>query len=139
MLRILTTSSILALAAIPALAKQTETAPMAPDNPTTTEQPAPAEPAPTQPTPADKAAQAAAVVEAEFPSYDTDASGELNQTEFGAWMLALHAKAEADGVAGAQGKTADQKDAWVKQAFLAADKDKSTKVSKAELTTFLKG
>jgi hypothetical protein len=152
MIRLLAATSALALAAVPALAQQTDPAgSMGPDAATTGQQqsaqqqpmqsepaPAPAEPA-AQPAPEDKATQAAKLVEAEFPTYDADGNGELSQAEFSKWMLALHAKAEADGAAGAKAKTAAEKDSWAKQAFLAADKDKSKKVSKTELATFLQG
>jgi hypothetical protein len=98
----------------------------------TTAQPAPVQPA-TQTAPAAKAAtadQVRAIVEQEFPAHDMDKSGELNSTEFGAWMSKLRAaspqpQAEADPAA------------WTAAAFAMADTDKSGNVSKDELIAFL--
>lgn len=148
MLRILTASSLLALAATPALAQQAD--PMAPqptaEAATATEAaPAPlAEPAPmTEAAPAAEPATPAAepkevtvakLVDAEFPAYDANKNGDLDQPEFAKWILALH---EAGGTA----KQADAatKDKWAKDAFAAADADKSKKISKAEMNKFLLG
>lgn len=167
MLRILTASSILALAAVPAIAQQTD--PMAPSTPnstttpapgpapvdTATPAPAPADPAAPAPAPADPAAPAPAaeaapaapvaetkestvakLVDAEFPTYDADSNGDLNQAEFGKWVLALHS-ASGDPKAAAMDEKAKAK--WAKDAFASADADKNKKVSKAEINTFLLG
>lgn len=142
MYRILTASSILALAAVPAIAQQAD--PMA--TPAPTEAPATsemgpepmAEPAPAAPA-ADTSREAnvAKVVETEFPAYDTDKSGELSETEFSAWVLALHSKAEV--AAGTAKKDPAAKAKWAKDAFATADVDKNKKVSKTEIGKFLLG
>ena len=156
MLRILTASSILALATLPASAQQTD--PMA--TPPTTdalaasqttmgpEQTAPdaamqqstlvaptAEAAPVSE--AGREATVAKLVETEFPSYDADKNGDLNQKEFGAWVLALHSKAEETGGTAKKDETAKAK--WAKDAFATADADKNKKISKAEVSKFLLG
>lgn len=77
------------------------------------------------------------LVETEFPSYDADKSGDLDQVEFGKWVLALYAKAEAANVATPM--EAKPKATWAKNAFSTADVDKSKKVSKIELNRFLIG
>ncbi len=124
------------------------TAPAAPvaaqDGATTATAPAQAAPA-AQPDPATQTAQATAeagqpasgdqiaqIVEAEFPKYDKDGKGQLTESQFGEWMVALRSASEP-------GASADKPEvkAWVKQAFAQADKDKSKAVSKAELTSFL--
>jgi len=91
---------------------------------------APAQTAAAQPT---ATAQVAQVVEADFPSYDTDKNGELSATEFAAWMTKLKAAAAPAGA------TAAADPAWTGKAFAQADTDKSKTVSKVELTTFLSG
>jgi hypothetical protein len=158
MTRLFTISSALALAvAAPAVAQQAD--PMmtssTPEAPMPTEMPAPADPsvqpAPaSEPAPAAPAAESAAnspadtrvatvtqLVEAEFPSYDADKNGDLTQPEFTKWVLALHSKAEDAKAATKMDDAAKAK--WAKNAFATADVDKSKKVSKAELTTFLLG
>lgn len=73
----------------------------------------------------------AAVVEADWTTFDADKSGELSKTEFGAWMTKLRAGAEsADATPAAEYNNA---------AFAQADADKNSAVTKSELTTFLKG
>lgn len=142
MYRILTASSLLALAAVPTIAQQADplAAPPAEDVPMTTEQAPAAEPATAvQPAPAaaePKAVTVAKLVDAEFPAYDANKSGDLEEPEFGKWMFALHA---ASG--GAKAKSMDDaaKAKWAKDAFAAADADKSKKVSKAEMNKFLLG
>ncbi|MDJ0275794.1 EF-hand domain-containing protein [Sphingomonas sp. 2R-10] len=76
--------------------------------------------------------QIAQIVEAEFPKYDKDGKGQLNEKQFGEWMVALRSASEP-------GVTADKPEvkSWIKQAFAQADKDKSRAVTKAELTSFL--
>ena len=82
------------------------------------------------------ASQVAAVVEAEFPVYDADSSGELDQGEFSKWITALKQQQMQ-----ATGKTMapDELTAWASAAFRTADADRSTAVSKAELTRYLGG
>lgn len=99
-------------------------------------QPTPATQAPaTQAPAADYKTQVAAVVESEFPAYDGDRDGNLTEPEFGKWLLALR---EA---AGQQQPVLDDagKANWVKDAFAQADADKSMKISKAEMNSFLAG
>ncbi len=139
MLCILTASSILALAAVPAIAQQTEPlaapppveAPMA-----TQEAPAPVEPA-AAPAPAEpRTTTVAKSVDTEFPAYDANKNGDLEQPEFTKWVLALHS-ASTDAKAKAMDEAAKLK--WADGAFAAADADKSTKISKAEMNKFLLG
>ena len=97
------------------------------DSTTATTAPAETAAAAAQPATGD---QVTSIVDAEFASYDKDGNGDLNKTEFAAWMDALKAKAP-----GGAGKPGDAK--WNDAAFAQADKDKSTSVSKQELTGFL--
>ena len=168
MLRILTATSLLALAATPALAQSdmggnTQT--------TTSEQQVSAQPAtpatPVEPgtemgpmdstsatratptAPATDSSTSAAVataaeprtvtvqklVDAEFPAYDANKNGDLEQSEFGKWVLALYA---ASGDAAAP-KDPAAKDKWSKAAFATADADKNNAVTKAEMNVFLVG
>lgn len=91
----------------------------------TTAQPAPsAAPATTT--------QIAQIVEQEFPTYDGDKNGELNEGEFAAWMKKLRSATEP-GI----DTESEAVKTWVGQAFAAADADKSTGVNKTELTGFL--
>ncbi len=115
--------------------------PMNPEpTPTDPMQPAPTEPAPpagevAQTPPADAAAtpaQISQIVEQEFPTYDGDATGELNEAEFSAWMKTLRTATEP-GI----DPESEQVKTWVGQAFAAADADKSGSVTKDELTGFL--
>ena len=137
-----------AAVSFPALAQMTPPA-SDPTNPPTTTEPAPmpditspapapdastppaaSEPAPsgTEATPA----QISQIVDQEFPTYDGDANGNLNEAEFGAWMKKLRAATDP---------TADPESAevktWIGQAYAVADADKSGGVDKAELTAFL--
>jgi hypothetical protein len=144
MLRILTASSILALAAVPALAQQAD--PVATGN----EMPTAEAPADTVTAPADpmsettdanaktptRAEQAQSLVEAEFATYDADANGELSQAEFSAWVMTL---AKSDKPAADPAKEQAAKEKWAVGAFAAADTDKSKRVSKAEMSSFLQG
>lgn len=72
-----------------------------------------------------------ALIASEFPSYDKDANGALSKTEFAAWMGALKSKS------GEPAMPAAEMTKWSNGAFATADKDKSTSVSLAELTTYL--
>lgn len=76
--------------------------------------------------------QIAQIVEKEFPTYDADANGDLNNAEFASWMKKLRAATEP----GVDPESADVK-TWIGQAFAAADGDKSGAVNKTELTGFL--
>jgi hypothetical protein len=144
MLRILTASSILALTAVPAIAQQAGpmATPATPEASTDAVAPAPAaEPAPvTEPAPAPAAESRAAtvtkLVDAEFPAYDANQNGELDEPEFSKWLLALHA---AGGDASSKAMDDAAKAKWAKDGFAAADTDKNQKVSKAEMNKFLAG
>lgn len=156
MLRILTASSLLALASASAMA---QTGPMdppnAPHSPTSV-QPAtpatsatPAEPSgqvprsetqpvaesPPAPTSEPKEVTVQKLVDAEFPTYDVNKDNELEPTEFRKWILALHDAASAANAA----KDPAVKAKWANAAFTTADTDKSKKVSKAEMNAFLLG
>src|SRR3546814_9614446 len=76
--------------------------------------------------------QVAQIVNQEFPTYDADTSGDLNQTEFATWMTRL--RTATDPTVDPQ---SEQVKSWIGQAFAAADADKSGAVSKEELTGFL--
>ncbi|HVI99195.1 MAG TPA: EF-hand domain-containing protein [Sphingomonas sp.] len=83
-----------------------------------------------QPAPAgDDVAQA---VEQEFPTYDTNGDGTLDQTEFTAWMTELRAVSDPAVAAGSSDMAA-----WGTQAFATADTDKDAVLSKSELIAFL--
>lgn len=134
MSRILTAFAVLSMtAALPAIAQDAQPMP-APNDPSM--QPPMSEPAPapeTAPAPApSKADQVKAVVDAEFPAYDADKDGDLSKAEFTAWVSALREKA------GSSTTDADAQK-WLKDAFIAADADKSKKVSKVEMNNFLLG
>ena len=148
MLRILTASSLLALAATPALAQQadpmaaqpapeaasaTEAAPAPLDEPAPMTETAPAA-EPATPAAEPKEVTVAKMVDAEFPAYDANKNGDLDQPEFAKWVLALR---DSGGVA--QQADAAAKAKWAKDAFAAADADKSKKISKAEMNKFLLG
>lgn len=77
-------------------------------------------------------AQIAQIVDKEFPTYDADANGDLNNAEFAAWMKKLRVATEPS----VDPESADVK-TWIGQAFAAADGDKSGAVNKVELTGFL--
>ncbi|MEQ8310990.1 MAG: calcium-binding protein [Sphingopyxis sp.] len=144
-----------AAASIPAIAQTTPPAGDPTNPPTTTEpatpaplpdstSPAPAPapvpdasvpPAASEPAPSGTAAtpaQIAQIVDQEFPTYDGDGSGELSEPEFGAWMKKLRAATDP-----AADPESAEVQAWIGQAYVAADADKSGGVSKAELTAFL--
>ncbi len=122
----------------------TEPAPMTdaapPADAATTPAPAPAPDASAPTAPAEPAAagtaatptQIAQIVEKEFPTYDADANGDLNDMEFAAWMKKLRAATEPS----VDPESAEVK-TWIGQAFAAADGDKSGAVNKTELTGFL--
>jgi len=134
MLRILMTGAALALAT-PALAQDQQIT-----DPAATPDAAAATPGQADPTAAaasaNAPAQVASIVESEFPVYDADKSGQLDQNEFSKWILALK-----DQEMKSTGKTMPQQElkAWASSAFTTADADKSSTVTKAELTTYLGG
>lgn len=100
-------------------------APTAPTGDTATAQPAPSGTAATP-------AQIAQIVDQEFPTYDGDANGELDEAEFSAWMKKLRAATDPS-----VDTEAEAVKSWIAQSFAAADTDKSGGVSKSELTAFL--
>lgn len=129
MIRTLLLTSAMLVAA-PALAQQA-----APADPAAQAAPAsPAEPQAAQP--ANPANSVAAIVESEFPAYDTNKDGQLDQGEFSRWMVALK-----DQEMKATGKTLPPAEvtAWASGAFTTADADKSISVSKPELISYLGG
>lgn len=150
MIRTVLFASAIALAA-PAIAQEAPATPEAAP-PTSTEAPAESAPmtgpqsapqsAPSADTtaapgaqaaqPASGPAQVAQVIETDFPAFDKDSNGELNQTEFSDWMLKLRT-ASGDTTSPNELKT------WANAAFAQADTDKSKTVNKAELTKFLAG
>ncbi|BBF69905.1 MULTISPECIES: EF-hand domain-containing protein [Sphingomonas] len=138
MVRIFLFSTALAIAA-PAMAQQG----MAPDqgaSPAAPQSATPAAPAAPQAAtpaaPANTAATVASIVDSEFPAYDANSDGQLDQSEFSRWMVALKGQEMK-----ATGSTlpAEQVTAWANGAFTTADKDKSISVSKPELVSYLSG
>lgn len=119
---------------LPAMAQHAEPAPGAEAELAPTEQVAtqPAPEAAQQPAEAGQPAtpaQIAILVDREFPAHDLDKDGELTAAEFGAWMDKLHASSpQPEGNRPAN---------WNEQAFAIADADKSGKVTKEELVSFL--
>lgn len=77
-----------------------------------------------------------AIIDSEFPAYDANRSGMLEQAEFVKWMLALKAQENK-----ATGKTlsAAEMSAWAEGAFSLADADRNGAVSKPELIAYLSG
>lgn len=137
MVRLFLSSAMLAITA-PAVAQDAasaspQTADPAPVSPQAA-QPVPASPQPAQP--ANPADAVASIVDGEFPSYDANGDGQLDQAEFGRWMTALK-----DQEMKATGKTLPPAEvtAWASGAFTTADTDKSASVSKVELVTYLSG
>jgi len=120
-----------ATAAQPAPAPDTASPAPAPAPDASTTPPASNEPAPSGAAAASPT-QIAQIVEQEFPTYDGDKNGDLNEAEFGAWMKKLRAATDpSTDVESAEVKT------WIGQAFASADGDKSGAVNKTELTGFL--
>ena len=125
-------------AATPALAQQAMTpgAATQPAQPSTAipAQPSTATPAQSTPAQSTPAASVASIVDSEFPAYDANGDGQLDQSQFSRWMLALkNQEMKATG----QQLPADQVTAWANGAFTTADADKSLMVSKPELITYL--
>jgi len=134
MIRTLLFTTALAVAA-PAMAQQAAT-PEAPQSATPASPVAPAEPQAATPQAATPTNAVASIVDTEFPAYDANSDGQLDQSEFSKWMVALK-----DQEMKATGKTlpAEQVTAWANGAFKTADADKSVSVSKPELVSYLSG
>ena len=135
MIRAILFTTALALTA-PAMAQQTMGADpaMSPATPQAAQPAAPAQPQsaiPAQPAPA---ASVASIVDSEFPAYDANSDGQLDQSEFSRWMVALKSQ---EMKATGQQLPADQVTAWANGAFSTADADKSSMISKPELITYL--
>jgi hypothetical protein len=119
-------------ASVPALAQTAD--PATPASPAQSQGSAatPAAPA----APANPATAVATIVDSEFPAYDANKDGQLDQSEFSRWMVALkNQEMKATGAT----LPAEQVTAWASGAFTTADKDKSTSVSKPELISYLSG
>jgi len=71
------------------------------------------------------------LIASEFPTYDKNADGILDKTEFAAWMGALKAKT------GAAPMSAPEMTKWTDGAFSTADADKSKTVTLVELQNYL--
>lgn len=140
MVRTFLFSTALAIAA-PAMAQQTAPAdpgamPATPQG-AMPAQPQGASPQPGAPAaPANPTASVASIVDSEFPAYDANSDGQLDQSEFSRWMVAL--KAQEMKATGSQ-LPADQVTAWANGAFTTADTDKNTSISKPELVSYLSG
>jgi hypothetical protein len=78
----------------------------------------------------------ASIVDSEFPAYDTNRSGMLEQPEFSKWMVALK---EQEMKATGKAIPSTEVTAWASGAFVSADADRSDAVSKPELITYLSG
>lgn len=76
--------------------------------------------------------QVAQAVGRDFGSYDKNADGKLDATEFASWMGNLRKAAEPSFQPGSAEATT-----WANQAFTSADTDKSASVNRQELTVFL--
>lgn len=132
------------LIAAPALAQTADTTTASPNaaTPATPATPAQDSQAATSAQPSQPSAQAsqsanptdavAAVVAADWNTYDADKNGALSKDEFAKWMIALREKSPQ------QQPVADI-NAWTNAAFAQADKDKSSTVTQTELQSFLKG
>ncbi|MDG5489308.1 hypothetical protein NYR55_11850 [Sphingomonas sp. BGYR3] len=126
-----------ALIATPAIAQDMQQAPADPaagaaQTAPAPEQTAPEQAAPAQGQPATTADQVAQVIDADWAKYDVDGNSELSKEEFGTWLGTLR-KASEPGA----DLASTEMQGWMGQAFAAADADKSSTVSKPELTKFL--
>jgi Ca2+-binding EF-hand superfamily protein len=81
-------------------------------------------------------ANVTSIVDAEFPSYDANQSGQLERPEFTKWMIALKTQ---EIKAGSKALPASELTAWANGAFTSADTDGSAAVSKSELIKYLSG
>lgn len=130
MLRILLTGAAVALAA-PAYAQEAQpTEPAAPMSEMQGETAAVADSS------TDTKAQVAAVVETEFPAYDADKSGQLEEAEFSKWILALK---EQEMKSSGKAMNKAELTSWASNAFMTADIDRNAAVTKDELTRYLGG
>lgn len=82
--------------------------------------------------PATSPAEVASIVANEFPGYDRNRDGALDQAEFGDWMLKLKTIADPASTANAAASKT-----WVNAAFAQADSDRSRSLTLGELTGFL--
>lgn len=82
------------------------------------------------------AAQVSAVIEAGFPKYDADGSGDLSQAEFKQWISDLKTQEMA---ASGQALDAAKADQYASNALRVADADGNKAVTRDELTSFLGG
>ena len=121
MIRAFLLMTALGLAA-PAIAQDQETPSAAPKN--------------AAPGPATSGDAVASIVDSEFPAYDANHDGQLDRAEFTRWMVALK-----DQEMKATGRTLTPAEvtAWADGAFVTADADKSTAISKPELISYLSG
>lgn len=135
------TAITLAMPAVAQAATPAEAAPAAQSNPVTAT--APSEPADASASmqadataSPERSAQVAAVIEAGFPKYDADGSGDLSQAEFRQWISDLKTQEMA-----AQGKTAAATEVtqYAQLAMRSADRDANKIVSRDELVAFLGG
>jgi secreted Zn-dependent insulinase-like peptidase len=119
--------SAVALLATPAFAQIPAAGPTAPAS-------APAAATAAQAAPAEAAAptKPADILKVEFPTYDKDATGNLDKSELSAWLTALMERSPPKTPL-----TAAQKTAWLDKSFKDADADKSGNVNLAELTKHL--
>ncbi len=85
---------------------------------------------------ANSSAQISAVIEAGFPKYDADGSGDLSQAEFKQWVSDLKTQEMA---ASGQALDAAQADQYASRALRVADADGNKAVTRDELTSFLGG
>jgi hypothetical protein len=76
------------------------------------------------------------IVDAEFPAYDANKSGQLEQPEFTKWMVALK---EQEIKSTGKALPAAEVTAWANGAFTSADADSNAAVTKAELIKYLTG
>jgi hypothetical protein len=92
-----------------------------------------ADPAPAAaPAPSAAPSDPAAILKAEFPTYDKDANGSLSKAEFSSWLIAL----KGAGPATEKMAPADEVK-WLDKSFKDADADKNAGVNLAELTSYL--
>jgi hypothetical protein len=117
----------------PATPGASTTQPTTPTMPSTQTPPTdPASPgAATAPTTVTTPSDPKALIASEFPTYDKNADGNLDKSEFASWMGALKAKT------GAKPMSASEMSKWTDGAFMTADTDKSKSVTLAELQHYL--
>lgn len=74
----------------------------------------------------------AQIVATDFPTYDADQNGLLDQAEFSRWVGALRTASP-----GSPPMSEEDLQAWTTAAFSQADTDQNKSVDQAEMTTFL--